>query len=298
MRSSIVIALACLVSLAALPARASDQPDELMPGRIVIIKDGQFFKLVAKPSEGNTFELPDATNDPTVAGGTLEVFDDDPSRPVTAEANLIPSDWKALGNPPGSTGYRFRRPDYPCRLVMVRGTLVKAVCQGGGGFFLPTPFTGQVGIVLTIGTNLKRYCAVFGGEEMKNDATLLKRRNAPAPSACPLDLHSSTTFVTTTTTTSTTEPPGLFCCDFTVSCAGGIGWNECFSYGTTPVASAVCDVSGDCVPPPGAPGGCCDSMTPPYLPNTCGIGDATYCADAGGTYHPASVCEASGFCNP
>jgi hypothetical protein len=38
MRSVIVTALACLVSLAALPVRAADEPDELMPGRIVIIK--------------------------------------------------------------------------------------------------------------------------------------------------------------------------------------------------------------------------------------------------------------------
>jgi len=46
------------------------------------------------------------------------------------------------------------------------------------------PFTGDVGIVLSLGLT-DRYCAQFGGDEVRNDATLTKRKNAPAPGACP-----------------------------------------------------------------------------------------------------------------
>ena len=298
MRSSIVAALACAVSLAVLPAHATDQPDELMPGRVVTIRDGQTFRLVARPPAGTTFELPDPTNDPTAAGGTLLVFDDDPSRPVTSEANLPSSHWKALGNPPGSFGYKYSVPGLgdPCKLVLVRKNVVKAVCAAT--FYLPTPFTGQVGVVLTLGPNSKRYCALFGGTELRNDSTLLKRKDAPSPGACPLDINSSTTSSTTSTVTSTTGPSGLYCCDGAPGCLGGFSWDMCLHMGYTPVAGAVCDASFDCVPPPGTPGYCCDSFPPPLPPTWCAAMNAAVCANEGGTYHPASVCEPSGFCNP
>jgi hypothetical protein len=41
-----------------------------------------------------------------------------------------------------------------------------------------------MGIVLSLGTT-DRYCAQFGGDEVKNDSSLTKRKNAPAPGACP-----------------------------------------------------------------------------------------------------------------
>jgi hypothetical protein len=300
MRPFIVVALACLVSLAHLPAHATDQPDELMPGRTVVIRYGALRKMIAKPLTGSLFELPDATNDPTVAGGTLLVFDDDPDRPVTAEADLAASAWTALGNPPGSAGYRYRPASpgfgFPCKIVLIRKSVVKAICEGNG--YLPTPFLGQVGVVLTTGTSSKRYCALFGGEESKNDATILKRTNAPAPGSCPLDINSSTTTVTSTTVTTTTGPPGFHCCDNAGSCLGGGTWEDCLFLSGQPVEGAVCDASRNCVPPPGTPGGCCDSWPSFGLPFTCGATDATECADIGGTYHPASVCEPSGVCNP
>jgi len=46
------------------------------------------------------------------------------------------------------------------------------------------PFSGSMGIVLTVGTG-ERYCAVFGGQQVKNDSTLTKRKNAAIPGACP-----------------------------------------------------------------------------------------------------------------
>ena len=61
--------------------------------------------------------------------------------------------------------------------------VIKGVCKGTGVTLTP-PFTGDVGIVLDLGTT-DRYCAQFGGDEVRNDATLTKRKNAPAPATCP-----------------------------------------------------------------------------------------------------------------
>lgn len=43
---------------------------------------------------------------------------------------------------------------------------------------------GDVGIVLSLGTT-DRYCAQFGGDNVKNDGDGTKRKNAPASGACP-----------------------------------------------------------------------------------------------------------------
>jgi hypothetical protein len=185
---------------------------DLLPGRIVIIKNGKLAKFLAKPPTGMGFNLPDPTNDPTVEGGQLDIFDDDPFRPVTADFTLPASGWKALGNA-ASKGFKYTgngSPSDPCRVVLVKQKVVKAVCRGAG-VSLVTPFVGRVGIVLTIGTEedaeSKRYCALFGGHETNNDVTLLKRANAPAPDACPLNLDSTTTLppTTSTSTSSTTS---------------------------------------------------------------------------------------------
>jgi hypothetical protein len=207
MRSLHVVALTCLLGVVALRAHAADEPDELVPGRIVIIKNAKLAKFVAKPPTGTSFDLPDTTNDPTTEGGLLEVFDNDPFRPVSADFALPATGWKGLGNPAGSKGFKYTGAGSvsdPCRVVLVKAAVVKSVCKGGG-VTLPTPFLGQVGIVLTVGTDSKRYCAVFGGDDTKNDATALKRKNAPAPGACPLDLNSSTTIPPTTSTTTTSS---------------------------------------------------------------------------------------------
>lgn len=196
-----------LASASASTSWAADEPDELMPGRVVIVKQGKVAKFVSKPATGGSFDLPDVTNDPTVEGGTLNMFDPHPFGPASNSYALPATGWTGLGNPAGSKGYRYRGAGSagdPCRLVLVKDGVVKAVCKGAG-VTMATPFLAEVGIVLTVGTDSKRYCAVFGGTEARNDASLLKRRDAPAPGACPLNLMSSTTFVPTTTSTSSTE---------------------------------------------------------------------------------------------
>ena len=68
-------------------------------------------------------------------------------------------------------------------MVLIKETAIKAICQGVGVTLTP-PFTGDVGIVLSLGTS-DRYCAQFGGDLVKNTDIRTKKRNAPAPRACP-----------------------------------------------------------------------------------------------------------------
>lgn len=61
---------------------------------------------------------------------------------------------------------------------------MKAICRGPL-VSVPLPFTGEVGVVLTIGTDTSRYCATFGGTTSQNDPSRLRRKNAPALDRCP-----------------------------------------------------------------------------------------------------------------
>lgn len=56
--------------------------------------------------------------------------------------------------------------------------------DGLGAISLTTPFAGAASVVLKSGGN--RYCAELGGSEKKNDPLGLKRKDAPAPGACPV----------------------------------------------------------------------------------------------------------------
>jgi hypothetical protein len=187
----LVVALACVASLIAVQARGADEPDEDMPGRIVLIRpSSQLFKFISKAA--TEFALPAASNDPTVEGGSLVVYDGGGAQSDTY--SLPASGWKALGTP--VQGYKYKgagSPTDPCRVVLVKKRVAKAVCKGPG-VTLTTPFGGDVGIVLTLGTDSKQYCARFGGSETKNDVTLLKRGNAPAlPVTCPIPGPTTTT---------------------------------------------------------------------------------------------------------
>jgi hypothetical protein len=163
-------------------------PTDLLPGRIVLIKPGTLAKFVAKPVTGDTFALP--TANPIATGGSLRIFDlaataGDDTYPLPV--GTPPLGWKGLGGPAGSKGFKYKGAGSlsdPCKVVLVKQTVVKGVCKGTG-ITLEPPFTGDVGIVLSLGTT-DRYCAQIGNDdEVRNDATMTKRKNAPAPGACP-----------------------------------------------------------------------------------------------------------------
>jgi hypothetical protein len=201
----VVAVLGCVLLPTAL--HAADEPDELMPGRVVVIRNAKLAKFVSKPPPDGSFALPDATNDPTAEGALLQMFDDSPFNAVGIDYLLPAARWEALGNPAGSKGFRYRGEGSsgdPCRVVLVRSGVVKAVCKGAD-VHLPTPFLGQVGVVLTVGSGSKRYCALFGGLLAQADTGVLKRTDAPAPGFCPLNLVSSTTSVATSTSTTSSD---------------------------------------------------------------------------------------------
>jgi hypothetical protein len=214
---SLATALAAMLVLRPSASRATPD-DENMPGKITVIRGpGGLAKFVAKPGTPEhpfPFGLPDPADDPTVNGGRLDVFDT-VSGAGTDSYALPAGGWKALGNPPGSMGFKWKGGSGDtCRVVLIKTNVVKGVCKGSGVTLSP-PFAGNVGIVLTVGTAPKHYCATFGGSTIKNDAGLLKRKNA-LPDPCPS--------APTTTTTSTTLPPPTDCCDpGRITLLGGAG---------------------------------------------------------------------------
>lgn len=176
-----------LLTCAALPAAAADEPDELMPGRVALVRTAKLAKFIAKPA-GGVFDLPDAANDPAAEGATLRLFDT-VAHPNGDFTFSLPAGvgWKGLGNPAGSKGYKYKGTGTlgdPCKLVLIKEKIVKAVCKGPEIDF-PLPFQGDLGVVLTVGTDSKRYCALYGGTPRGDPSKIFKRKDASAPVLCP-----------------------------------------------------------------------------------------------------------------
>ncbi|MGH2688986.1 MAG: hypothetical protein ACRDKW_09300, partial [Actinomycetota bacterium] len=134
---------------------------------------------------------------------------------------LSPGGWKGLGSPAGTKGYKYKGTGTvgdPCRVVLVKQKVVKAVCRGAG-VTLANPFIGDVGIELAVGTDTKSYCARFGGPVIRNDAALTKRKSAPAPGACPTVSTPTTTSSSVITASTTSTSVGGVCC-------GGFGFSS------------------------------------------------------------------------
>jgi hypothetical protein len=123
-----------------------------------------------------------------VAGGSLLIRDlGDPMNAVTY--SLPSANWKGLGNPAGSKGFKYKGTGSltdPCKVVLIKTKIVKAVCKGAG-VTLSTPVSAQPAVVavnLSSGPGTS-YCAEFGGTEIKNTTSLMKRKDATTPpSAC------------------------------------------------------------------------------------------------------------------
>lgn len=238
-RITLAAALGLLATLSGGAALASDEPDELMPGRVALVRNGVLAKFVAKAAVA--FNLPGAANAPTAEGGSLTIFD---TGGTATDTYALPmGGWKGLGSPAGSKGYKYKGVGSiadPCKVVLVKAKVVKAVCKGGG-VQMVTPFNGDIGIVLDIGTDTKTYCARFGGTQVRNDGTLIKKKSAPAPGACPTQgptptstststsTSSSSTFGTSTTSTTLNVCPGCGIGAQFISFTNGIGTGTCGS---------------------------------------------------------------------
>ena len=193
--------LAASVALAApLSALAADIP---VPAKVHLVKQdknagfaGKLAKIVNKPVAPATFPLPGSA--PTSVGGTLRFFQIGVPG-VWDNINLPAGQWIPLG-PGGSKGYKYRgtgSPTDPCRVVLVKEKVIKAVCKGAGSTDSPSPYAIPVASAgnaaaweLVIGSD--RYCAsaesfMAGGSVKKNDGSkgLYKAIKANAPGACP-----------------------------------------------------------------------------------------------------------------
>jgi hypothetical protein len=202
--SSAAIGLSVL--LLASSSMAASEPDELLPGNVAAMEPATLAKFIAKPVKPAVFDLPDPANDPVTSGATLRLFDTEP-RPDADFTFALPAGagWKLLGTPSNVKGYKYKgagEPGDPCKVVLIKPNVVKAVCKGGDvGFTLP--FEGNLGVILTVGTGPKTYCAEFGGTARGDQTEMFKRTEAPAPEACPSNGLTTTTTAPPTTTTET-----------------------------------------------------------------------------------------------
>jgi hypothetical protein len=207
-RRSAAIGLAMLMTVSG--SMADTEPDELMPGNVAAVEPATFAKFVAKPVKPALFDLPDPSNDPVIDGATLRFFDT-VLRPDADFTFTLPTGdgWKLLGSPDNVKGYKYSGagvPGDPCKIVLIKANVVKALCIGSDVGF-PLPFEGNLGVILTVGTGPKTYCAEFGGTSKGDETEVFKRIAAPAPDGCPSNELPTTTTTLPPTTTTTIPPP-------------------------------------------------------------------------------------------
>jgi hypothetical protein len=195
--------LSCLLVLgsfiATTAAYAADIP---LPAKKQLIKQdseagyvAKLAKIVNKPlPKGTTFPLP--TDPPTEVGATLRFFK--PRAAVGSPDVALPAaNWVGLGKPPGSQGWKYEGAGSgsdPCKIVVVKEKVIKAVCKGPNAFDSPSPYSLPVGNddaaawELVIGGD--RYCAQSWGfllTDIKEDdgvKGVFKALNAGPPPAC------------------------------------------------------------------------------------------------------------------
>jgi Zn-dependent M28 family amino/carboxypeptidase len=173
------------------PAPAADVP---IPAKVAIVKAAKLVKVLSKTATTFPLPAPGSAADPTLAGATLHFFDTENGGGGEATFTLDASGWKGLGDPAGSRGYKYKGkddgndpdPKGTCKIVLLKQNTIKAVCKGAA-VTLSTPFASTAGALLGLpaGSTALRYCAEAGGEEKKNDAGGVKRKDAPAPPSCP-----------------------------------------------------------------------------------------------------------------
>jgi cysteine-rich repeat protein len=174
------------VAAMAVVAGQASAADNLIPGKITLIKPGNIAKGIFKPAAPATFPI---DGDPTaslVDPPSLQIFDTTAPGAGFVEYDLIAANWTGLGNPAGSKGYKYKgagTPADPCKIVLVKEKVIKFICKGSGVTLAP-PTQGGLGAVLKTQPG-SRYCGLFGGQEIKNDPTQTKRKDAAAPGECP-----------------------------------------------------------------------------------------------------------------
>ena len=125
--------------------------------------------------------------------------------------------WKELGNPAGSKGYKYLNKNAPttdpCKIVIVKGKVIKILAKGTGGLPLPVgypPGSPDLGTVLSLGAD--DYCALWAQPHFKEKTDkLIKAKSQTEPSSC-VGSTTTTTITTTTTSSTTTTTFVDICC--------------------------------------------------------------------------------------
>jgi len=143
-------------------------------------------KLLKFLTKGNVTPVPLPLVGPTTLGGSLrECTDADPTGIVTP---LPAANWKALGNPPGSKGYKYKDTTATtasgCKVMVLKPRVFKARCAPHAT--LPQPFTGSIRMRVKIGNNdYCGDCSTSGaGTVVKNDSSTLIMKDCPPPGSC------------------------------------------------------------------------------------------------------------------
>ncbi|MGH7339536.1 MAG: hypothetical protein ACREKH_03525, partial [Candidatus Rokuibacteriota bacterium] len=173
LRLGLLTALAVVGSSATV--HAADVP---LPGKLLLIKNAIVAKIIAKG--GTPFPVPGfgGPTDPTTNPSSIVIDDLGGSGELT-EVDLATGSWRALGNPAGSKGYVYTNPGAgagsdPVRKIVLKANIVKVIARDDGT--LDGPVVGAVEMFLTLGADT--YCARFGGTGVKNQAGLVRRKNA------------------------------------------------------------------------------------------------------------------------
>ena len=166
-----VAVMAALIFVAAdRAAFANDEPDSVtVLGKSADLKTGFCSKcVVGPPAPSGTLDLPNVPdNDPTIEGGTIKFYER--ANPTNQNTFLLPAaGWRKRGDPLAPRAFRYHGLGIagdPCRRVVVNARRVSAICQGTDVTLAPPFADPRLGVTLTIGTNSKRYCPVFGARE-------------------------------------------------------------------------------------------------------------------------------------
>ena len=183
--------------------------DFQVPAKVHLIKQdknagyvGKLAKIVNKPVPQTTFTLP--ASPPTTVGGTLKFFK--VGTPGVWEDLSLPfNQWIPLG-PGGSKGYKYRGAGSltdPCKTVIVKAKVIKAICKGPNSTDSPSPYSIPVNPALGAAWELviggDKYCAesstATAAQVKINDGTkgIYKAIKANAPVACPIAIGPAAT---------------------------------------------------------------------------------------------------------
>jgi hypothetical protein len=183
MDRAIAITLLASTLLMTATSALADDPDELMPCKVVIVKappaagGNGLTKFVCRGSFGLPSTFPNG-------GLWIDANEVPPGTGGIGSAGL--GICQGLGNPAGSKGYKCALPP---DVALVKTNVVKAVIHGDipvGSWGRVHPFTADLAVKIhSMGSVVKRYCGRFPvSSALRNDDTQFKAKDAPAPAAC------------------------------------------------------------------------------------------------------------------